>query len=106
MDLPSVPSYYARTMTRVAQEWDWPPPRGRRYYRTVDIYQPSGRFRPRLDDFVHRGWNSPGVKKAIDVYWRVTITIIKMLIAVPLSLMAIGAIWFIWVLLGLLISKA
>jgi hypothetical protein len=50
-----------------AEEWDWPPTRRRRYYRTFDVYQPSG-------------WNSPGVKKAIHIYWRVTITIIKMLL--------------------------
>jgi hypothetical protein len=68
------------------EEWDWPPTRRRRYYRTV--YQPSG-------------WNSPVVKKIIDIYWRVMITIIKMLIAIPLSIMVIGGLWFLWVLFTL-----
>jgi hypothetical protein len=72
----------------MTHEWDWPPTRHRRYYRTFDIHQPSG-------------WNSPLTKKVIDIYWRVTITIIKMLIAIPLSIMAIGSIWLLWVLLTL-----
>jgi hypothetical protein len=75
-------------MTR-AEEWDWPPTRGRyRRYRTIDVYQPSG-------------WNSPVVKKAVDIYWRVTITIIKMLLAIPLSIMAIGAFWLLWTIITL-----
>jgi hypothetical protein len=73
------------------QEWDWPP--RRRRYRTVrsrfDVYQPSG-------------WNSPGVKKAVRVYWRVTITIIKLLLAIPLSILAIGAFWLLWIIIWVL----
>jgi hypothetical protein len=74
------------------EEWDdflgvrvrvSPRPR-RRFYRTID-YQPSG-------------WGSPVVKKAISIYWRVTLFTIKALIAVPLSLMAIGSIWFLWII--------
>src|SRR5438128_2439473 len=61
-------------------EWDWPPTRRWRYYRTFDAYQPSG-------------WNSPVAKKIVRIYWRATITAIKMLIAIPLSIMAIGAFW-------------
>jgi hypothetical protein len=74
-----------------AEEWDWPPTRGR--YRTVDVYQPSG-------------WNSPGVRKAIDIYWRTIVTIVKALVAVPLSLIVVAACWMLWILLTLLISKA
>jgi hypothetical protein len=63
-------------MTR-AEEWDWPPTRGRyRHYRTIDVYQPSG-------------WNSPGAKKAVRIYWRVTI-----------SIMAVGAFWLLWTIIG------
>jgi hypothetical protein len=65
-------------------EWDWPPPRHRRYYRTID-YQPSG-------------WSSPSAKRAIRIYWRVTITLIKALISVALSIIAIGSIWFLWII--------
>lgn len=75
-------------LTPRAEEWDWPPTRRRRYYRTVDVYQPSG-------------WNSPGVKKAIDIYWRVTITIIKVLLATYLSIMAFGASWLFWTVITL-----
>jgi hypothetical protein len=70
-----------------AEAWDWPPRRGRRY-RTFDVYQPSG-------------WNSPGAKKAVRIYWRVTITIIKMLLAIPLSIVAIGAFWLFWTIITL-----
>jgi hypothetical protein len=68
------------------QEWDWPPRRHR--FRARFQYQPSG-------------WNSPGVKKAISVYWRVTIGIIKVLLAVALSIVAIGAFWLLWVIVTL-----
>jgi hypothetical protein len=68
------------------EEWDWPPPRrGRRYYRTIDVYQPSG-------------WGSPVAKKIVRVYCRVMITAIKMLISIPLAIMAVGSIWLLWVL--------
>ena len=66
-------------------EWDWPPTRRRRYYRTID-YQPSG-------------WSSPGAKKIVRVYWRVMVTAIKMLLAIPLSLLAIGAFWLLWIII-------
>jgi hypothetical protein len=65
-------------------EWDFPPPRRRRFYRTVD-YQPSR-------------WSSPGARKIVRVYWRVTLFIIKMLVSIPLSMIAIGAFWLLWVI--------
>jgi hypothetical protein len=71
-------------------EWDWParrryyPPRRRRYYRTIDAYQPGG-------------WNSPIAKKIVRIYWRVTITMIKMLIAIPLAILAIASFWLAWI---------
>jgi hypothetical protein len=68
------------------EEWDWPPTRGR--YRTVDVYQPGG-------------WNSSGAKKAVRIYWQVTITIIKILIAIPLSIMVIGGLWLLWIIITL-----
>jgi hypothetical protein len=69
-------------------EWDWPPrARRRRFYRTID-YQP-------------RGWGSPVTKKIVRVYGRVTIEIIKMLIAIPLSMIAIGAFWLLGVIIAL-----
>jgi hypothetical protein len=73
-------------MSRIPiQEWDWPP-RHRRFYRTIDVYQPSG-------------WSSPGVKKAVSIYSRTMVTIVKMLLAVPLSIVAIGAFWLLWIIM-------
>jgi hypothetical protein len=79
-----------------AEEWDWPPTRGRHRglpygtanYRAVDVYQPSG-------------WNSPGAKKAVRIYLQVMITIIKVLIAIPLSIMTIGGFWLLWTIITL-----
>jgi hypothetical protein len=76
------------------EEWDWPPTQRRkyyrspRYYRSIDVYQPSG-------------WSSPVVKKIINVYWRVMVTSIKVLISIPLSIIAISAFWLLWVLITL-----
>jgi hypothetical protein len=70
-----------------AEEWDWPPTRRRRYYRTIDV-RPSG-------------WNSPVAKKVVGIYWRVTITLIKALLIIPLSIMAIGAFWLLWTIITL-----
>jgi hypothetical protein len=74
-------------------EWDFPPPRRRRSYRTIDYYQPSG-------------WSSPVARKAVRIYLRVTITIIKMLLAVPLSIIAIGAFWLLWVIMLVALAAA
>jgi hypothetical protein len=73
------------------EEWDWPPPRDRyrRHYQTLDVYQPTG-------------WNSPGAKRVAHIYWRVMITIVKMLLAIPLTLMLLGSVWLLWFLVTLL----
>jgi hypothetical protein len=77
-------------------EWDWPPTQRRKYYRspkyyrTIDMYQPSG-------------WHSPGVTKAVDIYWRTIVTLVKMAIAVPLTIMLLGSLWLLWVLAGLVV---
>jgi hypothetical protein len=70
------------------EEWDWPPRRRWRHYRTIDVYQPSG-------------WNSPVAKKVVSVYWQVTITAIKVLLAIPLSIIAIGSVWLLWTIVAL-----
>jgi hypothetical protein len=74
-------------------EWDFPERRPtrrlQRYYRTVE-YQPSG-------------WSSPRVRKAVDIYWRTTVFVIKALIAVPLTIMLIGSIWFLAVIVSLVV---
>jgi hypothetical protein len=73
---------------RHTEEWDWPPPvRRRRFYRTID-YRPSG-------------WNSPVVKKIARIYWQTMVFIVKMLLAVPLSLMILGSIWMLWTIVML-----
>jgi hypothetical protein len=68
-----------------AEEWDWPPTRRRRFYRTIDVRQPSG-------------WGSPGVRKAVRIYWKTTIFLIKMLISIPLAILVIGSIWLLWII--------
>jgi hypothetical protein len=78
---------YACEMKR--EEWDWPPIRGRyRAYSRFDVHQPSG-------------WSSPGAKRAVQIYWRVTITIIKVLFAILLSIVAAGAFWLLWTIITL-----
>jgi hypothetical protein len=68
------------------EEWDWPPKR---------------RFRTRFDVYRPTGWNSPGAKRAVRIYWRVTIGVIKMLLAVMLSIVAISAFWLLWIIVTL-----
>jgi hypothetical protein len=70
------------------EEWDWPPRRHRFRTRFDDVYQPSG-------------WNSAIAKKAVSIYWRVTIGIIKALLAIVLSVVAIGAFWLLWIIVTL-----
>ena len=73
------------------EEWDWPPKwhRFRASFRTrFDVYQPTG-------------WNSPLAKKAVRIYWRATIGVIKMLLAVMLSIVAISAFWLLWIIVTL-----
>jgi hypothetical protein len=55
----------------------------------LDVYQPTG-------------WNSPGAKRVAHIYWRVMITIVKMLLAIPLTLMLLGSVWLLWFLVTLL----
>jgi hypothetical protein len=69
------------------EEWDWPP-RRHRFRARFDVYQPSG-------------WNSALAKKVIDIYWRVTIGTIKALLAMVLSVVAIGAFWLLWIIVTL-----
>jgi hypothetical protein len=71
-------------------EWDWPPTRRRRFYRTIDVYQPP-----------QRGWSSPIARKAVRVYWRTMVTIVKLLISIPLAIVAVGSIWLLAVIVSL-----
>jgi hypothetical protein len=70
------------------QEWDWPPPRRRGNYRASDIYQPSG-------------WGSPIEKKIINIWWRVMIACIKVILITALTIIAFGASWLFWTVLTL-----
>jgi hypothetical protein len=74
-------------MTR-SEEWDWPPTRRRGNYRASDIYQPSG-------------WDSSVRKKIINIWWRVMMISIKMLLTIALTIMAFGASWLFWTVLTL-----
>jgi hypothetical protein len=59
--------------------------------RRRSFYQPSG-------------WNSPVARKAVRIYWRVTLFIIKMLISIPLAILAVAAFWLLWILVTLFYS--
>jgi hypothetical protein len=80
-------------MNRV-EEWDFPSRqtrkyyRSRKFYRTIDVYQPGG-------------WGSPVVKKVVHVYSQVMLTAIKMLFALMLSLVAVAAFGLFWVIVTL-----
>jgi hypothetical protein len=63
-----------------------PRPRRRKYY---DIYQP-GSWDP-VDQ--PNGWNSPITKRVADIYWRITIAIIKVLLIGYLTIVAFAAAW-------------
>jgi hypothetical protein len=64
--------------------------------------------RPRSRRFYQRppsGWNSPGVRKAVRIYFRTTLFIVKMLVSIPLSILAVGAFWMLGVIIMLFVSK-
>ena len=66
----------------------------------VRVRVSRGPYRPTID-YQPSGWNSPIAKKIIRGYWRVTITLIKALIAIPLSILAIAAFWLLWIIITL-----
>jgi hypothetical protein len=73
----------------MTHEWDWPPTRRRRYYRrSFDTYQPSG-------------WDWPIRKKIINIWWRVMMISIKVLLTIALTIMAFGASWLFWTVITL-----
>jgi hypothetical protein len=83
------------------EEWDdflgvhvrvSPRPRRRKFYRTIDYHRRGS------------GWNSPGVRKAVDIYWKTTVVIIKMLLAIPLSILAIGAWWLFGIIVAIMLG--
>jgi hypothetical protein len=76
-----------------AEEWDWPPTRGRRYR-----WPPT---RSRFDAFQPSGWGSPIEKKIINIWWRVMMTSIKVLLTVALTIIAFGASWLFWTVITL-----
>ena len=73
--------------------WDWPPTRRRRSYRTIDYHQPTG-------------WSSPITRKIVRVYWRTMVITVKMLVSIPLAMMAVGAFWLFWAIVTLTLFKA
>jgi hypothetical protein len=93
-------------MTHVQHEWDWPARRHRKHrrYPPTVYLDPPLEFRrtgSRFDVYQPSGWNSPVVKKIVNAYWLITITAIKVMVAVPLTIAMIGAFWFVWIILTL-----
>jgi hypothetical protein len=74
-------------MAMQREEWDWPP-RRRRYRR----------YRTRFDVYEPRGWSSPLTTRIVRIYWRTMVTAIKMLLAIPLAIVAIGSFWLFGVI--------
>ena len=90
-------------------EWDFPPPRRRRRDLAdlgdapvfdARIVGEQIRLKPQRP-YQRTGWNSPGVTKAVDVYTRVIVEIVKFLIAIPLAIMTCLALWLLLALLKL-----
>jgi hypothetical protein len=95
-------------------EWDWPPQRARPAQRgpaeepptlnarivleRVVLVKPRVRGR-NFDHGAPSGWASPRVRKAVAIYCWIVITIIKVMIAIPLTIMTLGSFWLIWAML-------
>ena len=47
------------------------------------------------------GWSSPTVTKIVRWYVAIVITIVKVLIAVPLTIMLLGSLWLLWTIVTL-----
>jgi hypothetical protein len=89
-------------MRRAGEFWDWPPTRRWRYYRPrrrryYDIYQP-GSWDP-VDQ--PNGWDSSITKKVVDIYWRLMVGIVKVLLAIALFIMSFCASWLFWTVVTL-----
>jgi hypothetical protein len=80
------------------QEWDWPPPRRSRAEqielesRIVEerIVLPRRQAPPRGSGNLS--------KRPAGIFSTIVVTILKVLIAIPLALVALGAVWFLSVL--------
>ena len=82
-------SCYTCSMKRASQEWDFPPTRRWRHYPSrFDVYQPDS-------------WGSPIERKIINIWWRVMMVSIKVLLTIALTIMAFGASWLFWTVLTL-----
>jgi hypothetical protein len=68
----------------MSQEWDWPPRRGR-YYAQANFDIEIPRKPPRRDPWIVAG--------------RISWTVAKILIAIPLTALVIAAVFFIYILL-------
>jgi len=91
-------------------EWDWPP----RQQRRLTVERMDGEddgpviearvIRERVE-FVQpprrTGWSSPTVTKIVRWYVAIVITIVKVLIAVPLTIMLLGSLWLLWTIVTL-----
>jgi len=92
------------------QEWDWPP----RQQRRLTVERMDGEddgpviearvIRERVE-FVQpprrTGWSSPTVTKIVRWYVAIVITIVKVLIAVPLTIMLLSSLWLLWTIVTL-----
>jgi hypothetical protein len=89
------------------EEWDFPPTRKPRHgaARQRTAWQgmgPYGHYRYRTSDtYQPKGWDWPIRKKIIDIWWRVMMITIKVILITALTIMAFGASWLIVTVLTL-----
>jgi hypothetical protein len=93
---------------RKETEWDWPPPRRRRR----DLADLDGDGPPVFDAHIvgdqirlkpqrpyqRTGWSG---KRAIDMYGRALVGVVKFVVAIPLAIMTCLALWLLLALLKL-----
>jgi hypothetical protein len=64
-------------------------------------YSGRYRYRSRFDVYQPNGWDWPIRKKIINIWWRVMIVSIKVLLTIALTIMAFGGSWLFWTVITL-----
>ena len=82
---------YDRLMS-LGHEWDWPPERRRHARR---------RYQTTMDAFPRRtGWAHPIVTRIVDVYFRIVVTFVKMMLGAIGGAIVVGCVWLAFAIFG------
>lgn len=81
-------------------EWDWPPPRSRKPAPEIEGRVIRERVRY-VRTTTKAGWNSPKATKFADAFLWTVVQAIKVIIAIPIAGMVLGAVWLLTTLLTL-----